>query len=139
MSLDYWLVYDDEPWDPTPEMDELGIIEAVSDFWFLIKPEPWMEDAACKGKTDLYFLQPGQNSRQAKRICETCAVVEPCREYAAATGSEGIWAGEVRSGTNPSTVQDARPQVITIEPRHTKDAAQHHGFGAIAARRQTGT
>jgi hypothetical protein len=35
--------------------------------------------------------------RQIKKLCQTCSVVAACREYAARTGSVGVWGAEVIS------------------------------------------
>lgn len=67
----------------------------------------WYADAACKGKTALFFDQGstggnGSNSsivrdaseRQALALCATCPVREPCREQARRDREQGIWGGE---------------------------------------------
>ena len=60
----------------------------------------WMDQAACKGRTDLFFPTPGSgNSNQrfhdaAQTICNTCPVNNECRQYAIATNAtHGVWAG----------------------------------------------
>lgn len=49
----------------------------------------WMEQAACKGMTDIFFsqsLKKGQtkqdliNIAEAKRVCRNCLVIRQCRE-----------------------------------------------------------
>jgi WhiB family redox-sensing transcriptional regulator len=54
--------------------------------------DAWMRDAACKGQTDLFALpipRAGQPTKrwfaqaaQAKQICATCPVIDPCRNWA---------------------------------------------------------
>lgn len=54
----------------------------------------WMEYGACVGgKTDTFFPAEGQNATQAKRVCATCPVREPCLEYALSKREFGIWGG----------------------------------------------
>ena len=60
----------------------------------------WMEQAACKGRSDLFFPAPGSgNSNQrfhdaAATICHSCPVQDNCRHYAIAIGAQhGVWAG----------------------------------------------
>lgn len=121
------------------DVEEANKIAAVAEFWYLIKPEPWMQQAACKGEDpEIFFPNQGKNSRLAKQICASCPVRPECDQYSEETHSEGIWAGAVKSSAKKSAVQDARPQIITITPRTSKDAPSHEGFGTIAARRQTG-
>ena len=61
----------------------------------------WLERAACKGKTELFFAFDGERSvarerreRAALSICHECDVVLKCREYARRNGESGIWGGE---------------------------------------------
>ncbi len=60
----------------------------------------WMDDAACKGETDLFFgngLERGGRRHntvaKAKAICAECPVIDPCREHAVRYESYGIWGG----------------------------------------------
>jgi hypothetical protein len=69
----------------------------------LADPEPWMDDAACTGRSEL-FLAPrsGKAAAQARAICSGCVVAVSCRrwneEQEAGTtnvaGLAGIYAGE---------------------------------------------
>jgi WhiB family redox-sensing transcriptional regulator len=43
---------------------------------------PWAEHAACKGRGNLMFPEPGNNAAHAIAICGLCPVRNPCREYA---------------------------------------------------------
>lgn len=59
----------------------------------------WTVDAACKGKTFLFFAParerpPARATREAlaRAICAECPVLIDCRK--AAQGEFGIWAGE---------------------------------------------
>lgn len=42
----------------------------------------WMENAACKGLTTLFFGDSGDHAKDAKEVCATCSVLEQCREWA---------------------------------------------------------
>lgn len=78
----------------------------------------WQAYAACHGMTDLFFPERGENTTQAKAVCDGCPV-QP--EYAAYSRSEqfGIWAGlsarERRRLRNPRTVDvdDARQKAAS--------------------------
>lgn len=59
----------------------------------------WMDFAACKGKSFLFFAPPrerpqarAQREALAHQVCAGCPVVRDCRQ--AASGEFGIWAGE---------------------------------------------
>lgn len=54
----------------------------------------WKENAACVGKLDLFFNDHKQTSvRQAKAICDGCAVKTRCLEYALTHTEYGVWGG----------------------------------------------
>lgn len=60
----------------------------------------WRERSACRqSDPDLFFPAgtPGQTAGQiveAKRVCATCPVREPCLEYALVSNEDfGIWGG----------------------------------------------
>lgn len=64
-------------------------------------PPEWMDLAACKGHTPLFFPpkaeRPQARARRearARRICDTCDVLTTCREFARANHEYGFWAGE---------------------------------------------
>lgn len=52
----------------------------------------WAEDAACRGKPPTIFLER-QSERQAKEICATCTVKEPCLAEAKRVNAEGVRGG----------------------------------------------
>lgn len=61
----------------------------------------WMEDAACRGKSHLFFPPPGERpvarenrERVARSVCATCPAILPCRDYARAQRELGFWGGE---------------------------------------------
>lgn len=55
----------------------------------------WTGSALCaQVDPELFFPDQGSNSAAAKRLCESCPVIEPCREEAIATPElDGVWGG----------------------------------------------
>lgn len=57
--------------------------------------------AACKGRTDLFFAPHNERPKARDRrttaaiaLCKTCPLAEACAEYAKANGEQfGIWGG----------------------------------------------
>lgn len=59
-------------------------------------PDAWTEQAACKGKTNLFFVNRGDTTsmKLAKAICQTCPVIVECRQHVTYNPERfGIWAG----------------------------------------------
>jgi WhiB family transcriptional regulator, redox-sensing transcriptional regulator len=61
----------------------------------------WMDHAACRGRADLFFPPPGERPQtrvkreeRARRLCEQCAVLAPCRMFARRNHEYGYWGGE---------------------------------------------
>ncbi len=61
----------------------------------------WMDLAACKGNTPLFFPpraeRPQARARRearARRLCSACPVVDECRSFAREHHEYGFWAGE---------------------------------------------
>jgi WhiB family redox-sensing transcriptional regulator len=62
---------------------------------------PWMDDAACKGRTTLFFGIAGERPERrvrreaaAREMCAGCPVKEPCRTLARDNRENGFWGGE---------------------------------------------
>ena len=57
----------------------------------------WRNRAACLGMdTDLFFPEKTENAAEAKQVCLSCPVREPCLEEAmslAGADDSGIWGG----------------------------------------------
>ncbi|MCB0997002.1 MAG: WhiB family transcriptional regulator [Acidimicrobiales bacterium] len=60
-----------------------------------------MENAACRGKSHLFFPPPGERpaareSREsaARGVCNSCEVALPCQDYARGHRELGFWGGE---------------------------------------------
>jgi len=59
----------------------------------------WHDKALCKGSTDIFFPERGENSdvHQAKLICQRCQVSVPCLNYAIDNNiKHGVWGGYSR-------------------------------------------
>jgi WhiB family redox-sensing transcriptional regulator len=63
--------------------------------------EAWMQQAACKGKTHIFFGIPGERPERrtrreslAGRYCAGCPVLSPCRATARRNHENGYWGGE---------------------------------------------
>ena len=66
-----------------------------------IRRPPWTDDAACKGRTTLFFGLPGERPERrvrreaaARQVCAGCPVSEQCRASARANRESGLWGGE---------------------------------------------
>lgn len=68
-------------------------------------PDPldvaWFADAACKGKSSLFWSHVGETTlerarREARalKICHACPVMDECRGWARAHREPGVWGGE---------------------------------------------
>lgn len=66
---------------------------------FYLRPEPWMDYAACRGMgPGLFFPERGQSKRPGLAICAKCPVAADCGDYATRSESDyGIWGGVLRS------------------------------------------
>ncbi|MGI9624768.1 MAG: WhiB family transcriptional regulator [Acidimicrobiales bacterium] len=65
-------------------------------------PRPWwMENAACRGKSDLFFPPPGERpaarenrENRARQVCIACPVLSSCQDFARDQRELGFWGGE---------------------------------------------
>lgn len=62
----------------------------------------WQLHGSCRGMDSSFFFHPDgergprreQRASQAKRVCMSCPVLEPCRRHALATREPyGVWGG----------------------------------------------
>ena len=55
----------------------------------------WRQHAACRGvDPDVFYPVSEEDAEDAKAICHTCPVREPCLEYALANRErDGVWGG----------------------------------------------
>jgi WhiB family redox-sensing transcriptional regulator len=63
--------------------------------------QPWMAEAACKGRSTLFFGLAGERPERrvrrearARQVCAGCPVLEECRNMARLNGENGFWGGE---------------------------------------------
>jgi WhiB family transcriptional regulator, redox-sensing transcriptional regulator len=61
----------------------------------------WMNSAACKGLTHLFFPPPAERPQArdrreatAKAVCGSCQVNSTCRSFARSNHEYGFWGGE---------------------------------------------
>ena len=58
--------------------------------------QAWARRAACRSaEPDTFFPEKGGSTRESKRICATCPVIDECLEFALTNGERfGIWGGK---------------------------------------------
>lgn len=95
-----------------------------------VGPTGWMSEAACSGKSDLFFApfaeRPEARVRRearARAICQGCDAMEMCRNYARANRELGFWGGESESersdaGFPPTTPIIGRKRVAEERARN---------------------
>lgn len=73
--------------------------------WSALQTAMRQHDPACQG--DRRFVDDGRGgfaNRELRRLCESCAILEECQEYAAVvppTTLVGFWAGKRRGVRSP--------------------------------------
>ncbi len=94
-----------------------------------IGPTDWMEDAACNGKSNLFFApfaeRPEARVRReasARKVCESCDSLQMCQTYARTNRELGFWGGESESeradaGFAPTTPIIGRKRVAEDRAR----------------------
>ena len=89
----------------------------------------WMDDAACKNKTSLFFPalaeRPQTRKRretEAKLICAQCPVIIRCRDYARNTREYGVWGGE--SDIDRELLGYPLPTIYVARSRKTRQLLQ---------------
>jgi len=82
--------------------------DAVS-FVRLVKGEPWMADASCRGmQPELFFPSFPDGPDHALEVCQSCPVQAECREY----GRDerfGVWGGTTPKERSPRSQRTAPP------------------------------
>ena len=87
-----------ETFQPTRDrlFDELpvGLHQLLSDM-------SWMDQAVCKGRTNLFFPPKAERPQarvrreaHARRLCQTCPVQTECQTFARSNREYGYWGGE---------------------------------------------
>ena len=104
-----------------PPLEE--IVESI-----LISAErpAWMDQAACKGRTNLFFGIAGERPERrirreesARKVCAECPVLLPCRDLARINRENGFWGGETEeeraaSGHAPRSISRRSVQEAAI-------------------------
>lgn len=68
----------------------------------------WVSQAACKGHDpNLWFPGKGCSAKKAIAICNTCDVINECREYGVANEKRGVWGGVHVGRKGPTMRRDA--------------------------------
>lgn len=93
----------------------------IPDFGHPRGDNDWMKNAACIGRSDLFFSKSVNDRDEAKRICMRCPVLLDCHDYARRVGpSFGVWAGgnEARLyvAGRPAQADEDRQQAAKAEP-----------------------
>jgi WhiB family transcriptional regulator, redox-sensing transcriptional regulator len=93
--------------------------------------DDWMDHAACKGRTGLFFGIAGERperrvrrENRARKVCATCAVQWPCRLSARANRENGFWGGEseeerAAAGFPPRSIARRSVQAASQAPPET--------------------
>ena len=98
--------------------------------------DEWRNDAACKGKTDLFYPDrpslgdPNMNGQMARAICATCPVAVECAAFAAYNCERyGIWGGR--------SVRHPRRNADGVAVRTVKCSNCDTHFDALGAKRSS--
>ena len=67
----------------------------------VITDDRWMNDAACRGLTHLFFPPPAERPQARERresgardVCGSCQLNRTCRDFARTNHEYGYWGGE---------------------------------------------
>src|SRR4029079_4357764 len=116
----------------------VSVTETASNLIFT-GPLTWTGTAACRGQNDLFFAPAGErpetrNVREAKAraVCNTCAVLTSCRQWAREHREYGFWGGESEEDRAAAgfrvdmpvgrVARDARGDAHAVQPRHARSA-----------------
>lgn len=95
----------------------------------------WMHRAACKGRPELFFGIAGERPERrvrretaARKVCESCPVIEPCRQAARLNRESGFWGGEseedrAAAGYTPRSVSRRSVQAAASQAMASPQAA----------------
>ena len=78
----------------------MAAVDAFSSLLFT-GPLAWTGEAACQGRTELFFAPAGERPEarvvregRARAVCMECPVLGPCRDWARENREYGFWGGE---------------------------------------------
>ena len=103
---------------------------AAIETWELVVPQgvDWKEHAVCRGRTRLFFApkaeRPQARARreaQARLLCSTCPVFDPCQASARQNHEYGFWAGESEEDRHLAGFTVSAP--VGIRARQAREAA----------------
>lgn len=77
----------------------MGAVESL--YQRIATDDRWMESAACRGLTHLFFPPPAERPQArdrredaARSVCASCAVQATCQVFARDNHEYGFWGGE---------------------------------------------
>lgn len=100
--------------------------------------EPWMDNAACKGRLELFFGIAGERPERrvrreaaARLICASCPVMHPCRSLARRNRENGFWGGEneeerAAAGYPPRSISRRAVQAAAAEAAEAATQTAEH-------------
>jgi len=95
----------------------------------------WTDEAACRGRTNLFFgiagERPERRARRevaARKVCDSCPVRLPCRVTARANHENGFWGGEseeerAAAGYPPHSIARRTVQIASNQGARRRDRA----------------
>src|SRR5205807_148876 len=109
-------------------------------FLELILGHKWMLKASCRGSDwRIFFPALGEDTTVAKKICQTCPVIDECLEYAMSNGEKfGCWGGT--SERERRRLRKTRKRELPSRPVDASVVARlyQEGMGAPAIAEQIG-
>jgi WhiB family transcriptional regulator, redox-sensing transcriptional regulator len=97
----------------------------------------WMDQAACKGMpTDRFFPETGEQVKvaEARAICATCQVQDPCRELAVRGADSAETDHGIFGGTIPKERSHLRPNQFPEPSAYRQDRAVAEAAHELASR-----
>jgi WhiB family redox-sensing transcriptional regulator len=98
----------------------------------------WMKNAACKGKTEIFYGPLRENpttkvrrENEAKLICESCPVAIDCRDYARRNGEYGLWGSETEDERFKQGFLDDKTLRRKRKQQEIRDAKKARATGIV--------
>ena len=93
-----------------------------------VQPLSWMDDAICKGRTNLFFPPKAERPQarvrreaQARKLCNSCPVQLQCQSFARGNREYGYWGGESEEERHLAGFTVAAP--IGVRSRRLRQAS----------------